>query len=130
MHTDAMTPLHKYRTLDPDLLAGRTVIDAMNYWAPIAGEIDDFENDDRTGSEIVQAYLSGSEIVKTPNRIGYHDLEEDGRLPGSEDRRALALAGGTSDAKALVADFIDRLGYDLVYARPTGPARWPRARRR
>jgi 8-hydroxy-5-deazaflavin:NADPH oxidoreductase len=111
-------PLHKYRTLDPDLLAGRTVIDAMNYWAPIDGEIDDFENDERTSSEIVQAYLSGSDIVKTLNHIGYHDLEEDGRLPGSEDRRALALAGGNNDAKALVAGFIDRLGYDTVDAGP------------
>jgi 8-hydroxy-5-deazaflavin:NADPH oxidoreductase len=111
-------PLHKYRTLDPDLLAGRTVIDAMNYWAPIDGEIDDFENDERTSSEIVQAYLSGSDIVKTLNHIGYHDLEVDGRLPGSEDRRALALAGGSDDAKALVAGFIDRLGYDTVDAGP------------
>ena len=32
----------------PGLLAGRTVIDAMNYWAPIDGEIDDFESDART----------------------------------------------------------------------------------
>lgn len=111
-------PLNKYRTLAPDLLAGRTVIDAMNYWAPIDGEIDEFENDERTSSEIVQAYLSGSDVVKTLNHIGYHDLEEDGRLPGSEDRRALALAGGNNDAKALVAGFIDRLGYDPVDAGP------------
>ncbi|TFD52038.1 hypothetical protein E3T46_08020 [Cryobacterium sp. Hh11] len=30
-------PLHKYRTLNPGELAGRIVIDAMNYWAPVAG---------------------------------------------------------------------------------------------
>lgn len=111
-------PLHKHRTLDPDLLAGRTVIDAMNYWAPVDGEIDDFENDVRSSSQIVQAYLSGSDIVKTLNHIGYHDLEEDGRKPGAEGRRALALAGASVEAKAIVADFIDRLGYDPVDAGP------------
>jgi predicted dinucleotide-binding enzyme len=111
-------PLHKYRTLEPELLAGRMVIDAMNYWAPIDGEIDDFENDPRSSSEIVQAYLSGSDIVKTLNHIGYHDLEEDDRAAGAADRRALALAGGSEDAKTLVAGFIERLGYDPIDAGP------------
>ncbi|WP_425861861.1 NADPH-dependent F420 reductase [Arthrobacter sp. TWP1-1] len=111
-------PLHKYRTLQPELLAGRTVIDAMNYWAPIDGEIGDFENDPRSSSEIVQAYLSGSDIVKTLNHIGYHDLEEDDRAAGTADRRALAMAGGSDDAKARVAGFIERLGYDAIDAGP------------
>ena len=30
-------PLHKYRTLNPGELVGRIAIDAMNYWAPVAG---------------------------------------------------------------------------------------------
>jgi predicted dinucleotide-binding enzyme len=111
-------PLHKYRTLDPELLTGRTVIDAMNYWAPVDGELDDFENDERTSSEIVQAHLSGSDVVKTLNHIGYHDLEVDGKAPGRDGRRALALAGDHDGAKALVADFLNRLGYDPVDAGP------------
>jgi 8-hydroxy-5-deazaflavin:NADPH oxidoreductase len=111
-------PLHKYRTLDPGLLAGRTVIDAMNYWPPVDGEMDDFENDARTSSEIIQDYLSGSRIVKTLNHVGYHDIEEDGREHGSQGRRALALAGNHDGAKAIVAGFIDRLGYDPADAGP------------
>lgn len=111
-------PLHKYRTLDPGLLAGRFVIDTMNYWAPIDGEVDNFENDDRTSSEIVQAYLSGSDVVKTLNHIGYHDLEEQGQKAGSAGRRALALAGGSDGARSAAADFIDRLGYDALDAGP------------
>ncbi len=111
-------PLYKYRTLAPALLAGKTVIEAMNYWAPVDGEIDDFENDDRTSSEIVQGYLAGSNIVKTLNHIGYHDLEVDGQEPGSEGRRALTLAGDHQDAKDLVSRFISRLGYDAVDAGP------------
>ncbi|WP_426976454.1 NADPH-dependent F420 reductase [Pseudarthrobacter sp. O4] len=111
-------PLHKYRTLDAGLLAGKTVIDVMNYWAPIDGEVDDFENDHRTSSEIIQDFLAGAKVVKTLNHIGYHELEEDGTEPGTPGRRALALAGDRDEAKALVAGFLDRLGYDPVDAGP------------
>lgn len=111
-------PLHKYRTLDPALLAGKTVIDAMNYWAPVDGEIDDFETGVRTSSEIIQTYLAGANIVKTLNHIGYHEFEVDGQKPGSGSRRALAVAGDHQDAKDLVRRFINRLGYDAVDAGP------------
>jgi predicted dinucleotide-binding enzyme len=116
-------PLHKYRTLQPRLLAGRTVIDAMNYWAPTDGELEDFQTADRTSSEIIQAHLSGSDIVKTLNHIGYRAIEEDGREAGADTRRALALAGNNDDARALVSGFIDRLGYDAVDAGPLAAGR-------
>jgi 8-hydroxy-5-deazaflavin:NADPH oxidoreductase len=116
-------PLHKYRTLDPGLLTGKTVIDAMNYWAPTDGEIDDFEGDPRTSSEIIQDFLPQSLLVKSLNHIGYHELEEDGRPAGTPGRRALALAGDHEDAKTLVAGFLDRLGYDPVDAGPLAAGR-------
>lgn len=116
-------PLHKYRTLSPEMLAGRVVIDAMNYWAPTDGEIEDFESDPRTSSEVVQAFLDRSTLVKSLNHIGYHDLEEDGREPGTPDRRALAIAGDDDLAKSAVADLIDRMGYDAVDAGPLSAGR-------
>lgn len=116
-------PLHKYRTLDPKLLAGKTVIDVMNYWAPIDGTIDDFEQDPRTSSEIVQAFFSESQVVKSLNHIGYHELEEDGQPADSPDRRALAVASDHPEAKQLVSVFLDRLGYDPVDAGPLAAGR-------
>lgn len=116
-------PLHKYRTVDASLLAGRTVIDVMNYWAPVDGEIEDFEETTLTSSEAIQAYLSASKVVKTLNHIGYHELEEDGQPAGTQNRRALALASDHPDAKALVTEFIDRLGYDPVDAGPLSAGR-------
>ena len=114
----AAVPLHKYRTLDPELLAGKTVIDVMNYWAPIDGEIEDFEKDTRTTSEVIQEFLNDATLVKSLNHIGYHELEEDDLPAGTPDRRALAMASDDSAAKELVATFIDALGYDPV---DTGP---------
>lgn len=109
-------PLHKYRTLDPGLLTGKTVIDVMNYWAPTDGEVYDFENDPRSSSEIIQDLLAGSAVIKTLNHIGYHELEEDDHVRGTPGRRALALAGDHEESKRLVESFIDRLGYDPVDA--------------
>lgn len=109
-------PLHKYRTLDPQMLAGKTVIDVMNYWAPIDGELDDFENDPRTSSEVIADFLSKSKLVKSLNHIGYRDMEVDDRPAGAPDRRALAIASDHADSAAMVAAFIDRLGYDPVVA--------------
>ncbi|MDQ1581952.1 MAG: 8-hydroxy-5-deazaflavin:NADPH oxidoreductase, partial [Microbacteriaceae bacterium] len=53
-------PLHKYRSIDPRLLRGKVVVDAMNYWAPIDGSQDEFEATDLTSSETVAAHLSGA----------------------------------------------------------------------
>jgi len=116
-------PLYKYRTVDPAVLAGTTVIDVMNYWAPIDGEIPDFEHDTLTTSEIIQRYLSDSKVVKTLNHIGYHELEEDDLPAGADDRRALAVASDHQDAKAVVMPFIDRLGYDPIDAGPLAAGR-------
>jgi predicted dinucleotide-binding enzyme len=111
-------PLHKYRSVDPELLRGKVVIDAMNYWAPIDGTQDDFEATDLTSSETIAEHLSGARLVKSLNHIGYHELEEH-RLPaGDPNRRALALASDDDDAAALVSELIDRLGYDPVMAGP------------
>ena len=107
-------PLHKYRTLPVDALAGKIVIDAMNYWAPVDGTIADFE--ERSSSEVVQEFLPSSRIVKTLGHIGYHELESDDLPAGAEHRRALGIAGDDEEAKAIVAEFIDRLGYDVVDA--------------
>jgi predicted dinucleotide-binding enzyme len=111
-------PLPKFRTLDPKLFRGRVVIDAMNYWAPTDGEIDVFESDSRSSSEIVQEHLEGAFVVKTLNHIGYHDLEDHSREAGHEERRALGIAGDSVEARARVAEFVDRLGFDPIDAGP------------
>ncbi|MDI3331695.1 MAG: NAD(P)-binding domain-containing protein [Micrococcus sp.] len=119
----AAVPMHKFRTLDPAALAGRTVVDTMNYWAPTDGEIAELEADPRSTSEVVQDFLRGSSVVKTLNHIGYKDLEPLARPAGAPERRALALAGDDEAARAAVGTFLDRLGFDPVDAGPLAAGR-------
>lgn len=108
-------PLHRYSQVAPDRLAGRVVVDAMNYWAPTDGVMPDFEGT-ATSSEIVQRHLREARLVRTLNHIGYHDLEDQAQPAGHAERLGVALAGDDADAKAAVAKFIDALGYDPVDA--------------
>ena len=108
-------PLGKYRSLAPESLAGKIVIDAMNYWAPTDGVLSEFEGD-ASSSEVVQRFLPRARLVRTLNHIGYHELEEQGLPPGHPERQALALAGNDPEARQVVAAFLDRLGYDPVDA--------------
>ena len=107
-------PLHKLATLDPGLVAGKLVVDTMNYWPPIDGLQQMFEDREHGSSEIVQRRLARSRVVKTLNHIGYHQLEDERRPAGSPERRALGVASDDPPAADVVADLIDRIGYDAV----------------
>ena len=107
-------PLHKFATFDPALVAGKLVVDAMNYWPPIDGVQLMFEDPQYGSSEIVQRRLAGSTIVKTLNHVGYHELEGERQPAGSPQRRALGIAGDDPAAVDIVAGVIERIGYDTV----------------
>ena len=107
-------PLHKFTTLDPSLLEGKLVVDTMNYWPPVDGIQEMFEDRRYGSSEIVQRRLVRSTVVKTLNHIGYHELEDERRPRGSPERRALGVAGDDPRAVDVVAELIERIGYDAV----------------
>jgi predicted dinucleotide-binding enzyme len=107
-------PLHRFADLDPGLVAGKLVVDAMNYWPPVSGVLAMFEDPLYSSSEIVQRRLSRSIVVKTLNHIGYHDMEDDRRPADSPERRALGVAGDDPDGVRAVAGVIERIGYDTV----------------
>jgi hypothetical protein len=116
-------PLHKFDELDPHLLAGKLVIDMMNYWPDVNGRLAGFDGAELASSEIVARRLAGSRVVKTLNHLGYHQLDEESRPKGDPGRRGLGVAGDDPDAVHLVADFVDRLGFDPVLVGPLAASR-------
>ena len=101
-------PLHRFLDVDPALLAGKLVIDAMNYWPASDGVVQAFE--DGGSSEIVSRRLAGSAVVKALNHIGYHELAgQQPRIDGAEtvqryrehhDVRVRHRVGGPSRLRA------------------------------
>jgi predicted dinucleotide-binding enzyme len=107
-------PVHKFAAFDSALVAGKVVVDAMNYWPPVDGVQEMFEDRRYGSSEIVQDRLDRSTVVKTLNHISYDEMDDDRRPVGSAERRALGVAGDDAGAMDLATELIERIGYDSV----------------
>ena len=107
-------PLRRYRTLPLTEMSGKIVIDAMNYWAPVDGEVVEFDAYAGSSSELIARSLAGARVVKSLNSVAYNEIEEHALERGSQKRRAIAMAGDDTDAKVVVSYLIDAIGFDAV----------------
>ena len=107
-------PLGRYRSIPVDALAGKLVIDAMNYWWEVAGFPDEFTDPLASSSVLVSDHLPASRVVKAFNHMGYHDLEDEARPSGRPGRKAIGIAGDVLLDLDAVAVFVDDLGFDPV----------------
>jgi predicted dinucleotide-binding enzyme len=107
-------PLGKYRSIPADLLEGKLVVDAMNYWWEVDGIRDDLNDPRVSTSELIQSFLPASRVVKAFNHMGYHDLDEGPAPLGAPGRKAIGIAGDDDLALASVAAVVNASGFDPV----------------
>jgi len=111
-------PLKSYRQVPVAPLAGKVVIDTNNYYPQRDGHIPELDDESTTTSELLQAHLPTSKVVKAFNHIYAAELTTHGQPAGSKNRRALVIAGDDPSAKATVAKLLDEFGFDAVDAGP------------
>src|SRR5215213_6895525 len=111
-------PLKHYRSVPVEPLRGKIVIDTNNYYPQRDGQIAELDNESTTTSELLQAHLPASKVVKGFNHIYAAQLTTDGRPAGTKDRRALVIAGDDAAAKMEVTRLLDQFGFDTVDAGP------------
>ena len=111
-------PLKNYRKVPVEPLVGKIVIDTNNYYPERDGRIPELDNESTTTSELLQAHLPTSRVVKAFNHIYAADLTTHGQPAGAKNRRALVIAGDDKDAKASVTHLLDQFGFDTVDAGP------------
>ena len=111
-------PLKAYKDVPVEPLRGKVVIDTNNYYPQRDGHIAELDDESTTVSELLQAHLPESHVVKAFNNIYFGHLGTLQRPSGSPERSVLAIAGDDDDAKKQVATLFDELGYDAYDVGP------------
>ena len=107
-------PLKNREDVPAAELRRKVVIDTMNYYPRRDGDIAELDDASTTSSELLQAHLPQSRVVKAFNNIFFRHLAALPRPSGSAERSALAIAGDDPEAKRLVTGLLDQIGYDTV----------------
>ena len=115
---DVTIPLKNIASVPVEPLAGKVVIDTNNYYPQRDGHIKELDDETTTTSELLQAHLPASKVVKAFNHIYAAELTKHGQPAGTPNRRALVIAGDDAGAKATVTKLLDAFGFDTVDAGP------------
>lgn len=111
-------PLKAIDTVPVGPLVGKIVIDTNNYYPQRDGQIPVLDREETTTSELLQAHLPRSFVVKAFNHIRAAEITTSGRPAGDPDRRALVAASDHAPALAVVARLLDSFGFDAVQLQP------------
>ncbi|MEU9408211.1 NAD(P)-binding domain-containing protein [Streptomyces sp. NPDC048281] len=110
----ATIPMHAYDKLPAEALAGKIVLDTLNYYPDRDGRLPELDADNLTSSGLVQRHLTDSRVVKVFNNIGARQLFTLARPVVADDRSALPIAGDDGEAKEEATRLLDVLGWDAV----------------
>jgi predicted dinucleotide-binding enzyme len=109
-------PPRAYLAVPAEPLAGKPVLDTINYIPERDGRIPELYDVPLSSSEVLQLRLGAAHVVRVFNNITSWHLRRLARVTGEPDRSALPIAGDDPTAKAAVSTFLDAIGYDSVDA--------------
>jgi predicted dinucleotide-binding enzyme len=111
-------PVNAYTALPAAAFAGKTVIDTGNYYPEYFGQVPELDAKTITTSELLQRHLVSSSVVKAFNNLAAADLTSSGQAAGTDNRRALTVAGDEVAAKKQVSDLMDSFGFEVIDVGP------------
>lgn len=109
-------PFGRYRDLPTAGVAGKVVVDTNNYYPQRDGHFEELDSDRTTSSELLQERLEGARVVKAFNAMQWERLRDLGRTSGDAGRIGIPISGDDEEAKRIVAELIDEMGFDAVDA--------------
>ena len=111
-------PLKAVADLPVEPLAGKVVLDTCNYYPDRDGRIAALDDETTTTSELVQDRLPSSRVVKVFNNIYFESLRDLARPGGKDELATLPIAGDSTEAKAVVTQFLHEVGFEALDAGP------------
>ncbi|HZS41453.1 MAG TPA: NAD(P)-binding domain-containing protein [Polyangia bacterium] len=107
-------PFGKLGELPREPFTNKIVIDATNYYPERDGDFPELREGRVTSSELTARHLADARIVKAFNSLPMRVLAERARPRGAPDRIALPLSSEFPEAKRVVAQLIDQVGFDPI----------------
>jgi predicted dinucleotide-binding enzyme len=109
-------PFGRFRELPREGFDGKIVIDTTNYYPSRDGHFPEIDEGRTTSSELIRDHLQGARVVKAFNAIYWEHLRDFARPPGDPSRIGIPISGDDEEAKRVVAELIDQIGFDPVDA--------------
>lgn len=103
--------------LDYSLLDDKVVLDPMNHWPAVDGDVPALHGWTGSTTGLVASRNPRMRIVKSLNHLSYNDYTADARSHEVPNRRAIAVASDDPAAQELVAQLVDDVGFEPVLVR-------------
>jgi predicted dinucleotide-binding enzyme len=108
-------PFGRFRDLPADDLEAKIVVDTGNYYPQRDGHFEELDDDRTTSSELLQAHLH-ARVVKAFNAMNWVALRDESKPAGDPERLGIPISADDMEAKHVVSQLIDDIGFDPVDA--------------
>lgn len=109
-------PFKDYRAVPADAVAGKVVIDAMNYYPQRDGHFEELDSGRTTSSELLAQHLPDAVVVKAFNAIRWDSLRDKAQPRAEGGHIGIPISGDDDAAKQEVDDLLAEIGFDGVDA--------------